>query len=113
MSTPKDTRLGRIFGEIVRQSRTSGQIRRAQLSGGVELVVDVADDVITLTIKRPRVKLSSRELIVFRDHFGIPADAAVLTPPEQAVRHLNLDWYYMSYRWKEASYEPSTTPRHL
>lgn len=92
-------KLPAIFADLVHASRQDGQIRRTFLSGGVELVVRVVDDVCTLTIKRPRVPVGKLELVTFREQFKIPDDAEILTPPEQGQKQLHLVWYFVTLRW--------------
>ena len=97
--------ITRLFAELVRLSTQSGTVRRAQLKGGAELVVLVADGWVTLTIKRPEQPVGAAELVTFRRDCGVPDDAEMLTPIEQATRQvgsqLPLTWYYVTYRWKQ------------
>lgn len=114
MIASKQSAITRIFDELVRTSRRDGELRRATLKGGAELVVQVAGGAITLTIKRPKAKVGAKELEVFRRDCRVPANAAVLTPPEQATREVQtptlgghstdlITWYFVSYRWSEQS----------
>jgi hypothetical protein len=99
MITPRQSAITRIFDELLRNSRRDGQIRRATLKGGAELVVRVSFGHITLTIKRPKIRLGDKELETFRHDCRVPADAQVLTPADQAVRVLDVTWFYVTYRW--------------
>ncbi len=107
----KTSYITRIFDELVRNSQRTGKQRNAPLKGGAELAVLVVEDVITLTIKRPEKRVGDVELRTFREHCGVPVDAAVLTPPEQATRDVRtpslngfsemlVTWYYVTYRWR-------------
>lgn len=97
--------ITRLFAEMVRLSTQTGTMRRAPLKGGAELVVLVADGWVTLTIKRPEKPVGAVELVTFRRDCGVPADAEVLTPPDQATRQVGsqipMTWYYVTYRWKQ------------
>lgn len=110
MIAKKPSYITRIFDELVRNSKRTGKQRNAPLKGGAELVVLVVEDVVTLTIKRPEKSVGDTELVTFRRDCGVPADAAVLTPPEQGTRDVRtpslngfsemlVTWYYVTYRW--------------
>ena len=103
MIAPRQSLITRLFDEMVRLSTRTGTIRRAPLKNGAELVVLVADGTITLTIKRPEKRVGAAELVTFRRDCRVPADAEVLTPPEQATRHVGnqipMTVYYVTYRW--------------
>lgn len=107
----KSSYITRIFDELVRNSRRTGKQRNARLKGGAEFAVLVVEGVITLTIKRPEKRVGDVELRTFREHCGVPLDAAMLTPPEQATRDVRtaslngfsdmlVTWYYVTYRWR-------------
>lgn len=103
IAAPKSI-LARIFGELVIKSRQTGQLCRKDLAGGAQLVILVVGDTITVTIKRKDVQVGANELATFRRHFGVPADAEILTPPEQGTREVEGEtWYYVTLRWAESA----------
>lgn len=114
MIAKKSSYLTRIFDDLVRNSRRARKVWRAPIKGGAELAVLVKDGSITLTIKRPNVPVGAKEIEVFREHCDVPADAEILTPPEQATRDVRakvkdpvggtrdveITWYYVTLRWR-------------
>ena len=107
--------ITRLFDRLVNQSRADHLIHRAELSGGAHLAVLVDLGTITLTIKRQNQPLGERELKTFRRDCGVPDDAEVLTPPEQATRIVQVavesaddgmtirqeTWRYVTWKWKD------------
>lgn len=115
MIAPPKSVLARIFEDLIRDSRHTGQMCRMGLAGGAQLVVLVAEGYVTVTIKRRGVPVGAVELATFRRHCRIPDDAETLTPPEQGTREIPVEahdpeagsiftretWYYVTLRWQE------------
>lgn len=100
MITPRPHALTRLFAELLRTARRTQSLRRLQLKGGAELVALVQGDTVTLTIKRPRVRLSDTEIATFRRDCLVPPDAEVVSGPDQRTRQLELLWFYVTFRWR-------------
>lgn len=114
MTGNRPSRTRRTFDQLVRLSRPEGRVRQAEIADGAWLVVLVLDDVVTLTIKRPRLRLSDSELATFRRDCRVPSDAEVVSGPDQRTRQLELLWFYVTFRWvlpaeKEKDDERTTT----
>jgi len=98
----KRSLLTSIVDRLVETSRRDGSTQRAGLAGGAQLVVEVRQDVITMTIKRAIQPVGSTELTTLRRHARIPDDAQVLTPDEQGTRVVDgTTWQYVTYRWRD------------
>lgn len=102
MIAPRPSMLMRIVQDLIAKSRRTGEVCRVGLAGGAQLAVLARDGVVTATIKRKSVPVGANELATFRRHGMVPADAEVLTPPEQGTRLVDGEtWYYVTLRWKE------------
>lgn len=100
--TPRPSLLTRIVDDLMADSRRTGQIRRVGLAGGAQLAVLVAHGLITITIRRKGVPVGAVELATFRTHGKVPADAEVLTPPDQGQRVMDgATWYFVALRWPD------------
>ena len=94
--------ITRIYEELHRNARRTGQQRRADLAGGARLSVRVDAGQTTLTIGRPGKPLSDRELAVFVAHCAVPATAQRYPPLTQAQREVRgTTWHLVAYRWEE------------
>lgn len=99
---PHPSMLTRIFRELIGKSRRDGIIHRAGLAGGAQLAVLVRGGLITATVKRKGVHVGETEMLTFRRHGNVPADAELLTPLVQGRRDVDGDiWFFVTLRWQD------------
>lgn len=96
------SKIARIYTELLRNARRTGQRRSADLAGGARLVVEVVEGQITLTIGRAPQRVGDREIIVFCRDCGVPDGALRYPAVGQASRRIDgVSWWLVAFRWIE------------
>ena len=95
--------LEALYLELYRNAERTGEDRSLDLRGGARLALRVRAGVVTLNIMRKGKQLGDRELAVFREKCGVPADAQRWPVDGQGERAIgDVTWRYVAYVWREA-----------
>ncbi|HEU4328827.1 MAG TPA: hypothetical protein VFS21_37165 [Roseiflexaceae bacterium] len=95
-------KLADLYKIALQGAMVSGQDRRVNLPHGGRMAVRARNGVVTLTLARRGAPVGDRELLTYRTHCGVPADAERIPAEGQRTREEGgATWHYLAYQWKQ------------